>query len=156
MSDYVTLTDYENYIGTPPTDDDAAQRALDKAEVDVDSILGPWAVQQATGRKMLIAKTPTKAFLPGLLDWQVKKLKDAVCAQAQYRETQGEEFFVQGQYDSVSGRFGVSGKLPYIGPQTARELQNSGLVRTSTNSRRGRDHPHWVDFAYNTDYLYED
>lgn len=155
MSSYATLTDYENYTGVEPADEDAAQRALDKAEVDVDSILGPWPIQPATGRKLLTANTP-KTFLSGLLDWQVKALKNAVCAQAQYRETQGEEFFVQGQYDSVSGRFGVSGKLPYIGPQTVRELQNTGLIRTSTNTGKGRRWPRWVDFAVNTDSWYED
>lgn len=146
---YATLSDYENYIGTEPVDEDAAQRALDQAEKDVDSIAGPWAVQTETGRKFLSAPD---TFLPGLQEWQVQKLKDAVCAQAQYRETMGEEFFVQGQYTSVSGRFGVSGKLPYIGPQTIRELQNTGLVKSTTNSRGGRDYPAWIDFAYNTDY----
>lgn len=156
MAKYVTLTDYENYIAPAEvTDEDAAQKAIDRAERDVEGILGPWAIQPATGMKLLASENPL-TFIGGLQDWQVQRLKDAVCAQAQYRETQGEEFFIQGQYESVSGRFGVSGKLPYIGPQVGRELQNSGLIRNSVKYKGGRSWPAWVDFAYNTDYLYEE
>lgn len=67
-----------------------------------------------------------------------QKLKDATCAQAEYRNTMGEEFFRRAQWSSVSGpEFKTTGKLPLIGPKVMTELSGTDLVQRGARARPG-------------------
>lgn len=60
---------------------------------------------------------------------QVTALRRATCAQAEYRDQMGEDFFIKAQWQSVSGpEFTTQGKLPFLGPKVFRELNGSGLI----------------------------
>lgn len=72
---------------------------------------------------------------------QTLALSRATCAQVEYRNQQGEAFFVRSQYESVRGPdFTTQGKLPYIAPKAFRELAQTGLAfrqgRAVAGSRR--------------------
>lgn len=65
-------------------------------------------------------------------------LKQAVCAQAEYRDQMGETFFVRAQWASVQGpEFKTTGKLPTIGPRAKLELSGTDLVMRGTRARAG-------------------
>lgn len=65
-------------------------------------------------------------------------LRDATCAQAEYRNTMGEDFFVRAQFTSVSGpEFRTQGRLPVIGPKVMQELQGTDLVQRGARARPG-------------------
>lgn len=67
---------------------------------------------------------------------QVAQLLNATCAQAEYRDQMGEDFYIKAQWDSVSGpEFRTTGRLPLIGPKAMRELQGSGLIQYSGRAR---------------------
>lgn len=74
---------------------------------------------------------------------QLVALSNATCAQVEYRNAMGEAFFVRAQYDQVRGPdFTTTGKLPFLGPKTKRELTQSGLMyhgarAKAAYSRRG-------------------
>jgi len=58
------------------------------------------------------------------------QLTRATCAQAEYRDRMGEDFFIKAQYQQVTGpEFTTQGKLPIIGPKVRRELNGSGLIQ---------------------------
>lgn len=124
MATYATQAELEAYadiVFDVPAD---AEAVLERAERDVDAIVGPWLVE-SNGLKF---GAPAAANEKGLEAWQVAALSRATCAQAQYRLAKGEPFFVEGQYESVRGPdFSVTGKLPYIGPKVWRELAGSQL-----------------------------
>lgn len=62
--------------------------------------------------------------------FQVDALKRATCAQAEYRDQMGEDFYIRAQYQSVSGpEFQTTGALPLISPKARRELSGSGLIQ---------------------------
>jgi hypothetical protein len=57
-------------------------------------------------------------------------LNRAVCAQAEYRDLMGPEFFVAPQFKMVSGpEFNVTGRRPRIGPRVFDELASTDLVQ---------------------------
>lgn len=73
-----------------------------------------------------------------LQPFQVLALRNATCAQAEYRDQMGEDFYVRAQWDAVHGpEFQTTGKLPIIGPKVHRELQGSGLVQYSARASVG-------------------
>jgi hypothetical protein len=127
MPTYATSAELTDYVAdTPaaaslPTDLDAL---LGRAERDVDSIL----ITPVPGGRETTGLRVDPASLP---DWQAQALSRATCAQAEYRVTMGEEFFVRAQHDRVYGPdFRTDGQLPHIGPKVERELAGTGLVRT--------------------------
>jgi hypothetical protein len=125
MATYATQADLEAYVEGWVTDDvDATERLLERAERDVDSIL----VSPVPGGRQTGGLRLDPASLP---DWQKTALQRATCAQAEYRFTMGEEFFIRAQHDRVQGpEFRTDGRLPYIGPKVERELAGTGLART--------------------------
>jgi hypothetical protein len=129
MATYATTADFESYVEGWVTDDSAAlERVLQRAEEDIDDVVA--GSYLTTGRKL----DPTAT---GFGAARVKYLKRATCAQAEYRIIQGEGFFSQAQFDSVSGPdFSTSGKRRYLGPKARRELQRGQLMATT-----GRAHP---------------
>ena len=67
--------------------------------------------------------------------FQVDALKRATCAQAEYRDQMGEDFYIRAQYASVTGpEFQTTGQLPLIGPKVRRELNGSGLIQYSARA----------------------
>jgi hypothetical protein len=69
---------------------------------------------------------------------QVAQLRNACCAQAEYRDQMGEDFYIRSQWASVSGpEFKTTGKLPHIGSKVLRELQGSGLIQYSARAAVG-------------------
>jgi hypothetical protein len=61
---------------------------------------------------------------------QAEGLKNATCAQVEYRLEMGERFFKREQYESESGPdFSVRGRLPKIGPKVVPELVRVGLFK---------------------------
>jgi hypothetical protein len=124
MSTYATLADLKAYTDLAEGVSDAdLQKALDRAERDVDQALAEPPARQSSGLKYDPAKlTPA---------WAEGPLNRATCAQAEYRLTMGEEFFIRPQHDTVRGPdFATSGQLPYLAPKAARELSGTGLLAT--------------------------
>lgn len=62
--------------------------------------------------------------------WIQDELKRAVCKQIAYRRRNGPAFFVEAQYESVSGN-GISrkGQLPKLSPEARSILSRAGLMQ---------------------------
>lgn len=74
----------------------------------------------------------------GITPAQSLALKNATCAQAEFRNAMGEDFFVRAQWKQVDGpEFRTQGKLPMIGPKVYRELQGSDLLQRGARARPG-------------------
>lgn len=138
---YATADDLRDYTGKSAQDlpDEAALAVIRKSEADLDSlaVVGR-PVDEDTGRR----------FDPDTLSVnEARALRDAVCAQAEYRLLMGDEFFIRPQHAEVSGpEFSTKGKLGRIGAQTITELRAApGLIRmtTTTTNRRGDLDPTW-------------
>ena len=122
---YATVDDLRAYSADLPRDlfnpgDDQVERALERAERDVDRAAGPWPVF-SNGRKF----DP-----PSLTAPQRAALTRATCAAAEFRLIQTEELLV-GSDDGISGVPGgvtfANRPLPRIGPKLIEELAGSGL-----------------------------
>ena len=94
------------------------------------------------GSKPVIVQERGRKISPltdGLDETQVLALANATCAQVEYRNAMGENFFNRPQYDSVRGPdFTTTGRLPMIAPKVKRELSESGLVRASGRATASR------------------
>jgi hypothetical protein len=125
MPTYATRADCLDYTeGLTVGDTVAFDRLIERAEKDVDSVLGEYAVDEVTGRKFAPADLTTA---------QANALRDATCAQVEYRVEMGERFFTRAQYSETSGPdFTKKGKLPYYAPKLVMELRGSGLVAPRT------------------------
>lgn len=124
MATYATQTDFEAYSeGWVTTDPAALERYLVRAEGDVDSILGYHGDLSAAGRKV----DPTL-----LTQFERDVLRDATCAQCEYRLSMGDAFFIRDQHQSVSGpQFSHQGTLQRIGPKTFAELNRAPSLRNA-------------------------
>lgn len=123
MATYATPADLDLYSeGFTVTDPAAVERELQRAERDVDRLLGyQGQVNAATGLKLDPA---------ALQPYQRDALMRATCAQAEYRIEMGPEFFRRAQHEQVTGpQFTTTGKLPRVGPKVMEELSGSGLVQ---------------------------
>lgn len=123
---YATIEDLKAWTGDTSLAGAEVERALARAEDDIDRAVGAWPIDPATGRKF----DPESGDLEA---WRYERLRDATCAQAEYRLHMGEAFFTEGQADSVSGP-GVSssGRLPRLSPQAREQLESGGLLRLTT------------------------
>src|SRR5947209_3258876 len=109
MAVYATVADAQAYIeGYVPDDPNQAERDLERAERDIDNLFfRPNTL--VNGRRL----DPTLLTVD-----ELAALKNAVCAQFEYRLEMGRKFFVRAQWNSVNGPdFTTTGKLPYIGPK---------------------------------------
>lgn len=141
MPTYATRADCSAYIeGLVINDTVAFDRLIDRAERDIDSAVGAYAIDETTGRK----------FVPTTMTARNKDdLRDATCAQVEYRLEMGEEFFIRPQYKSVKGpEFETEGQLSKIGPKTWMELTSSDLLQLTTTWHGRGDDPPWRDFAF--------
>jgi hypothetical protein len=131
MAAYATRTDLAAYVEGLIIDDPAAtDRLLERCSGDIDRLLGPWPVQTTgpyTGRKL----NPDALAV----EWKWA-LRDATCAQAEYRGIVGEQALsvpparVSGP-DFTVDRTPQDGDPPAgIGPKVMGELTRvPGLVR---------------------------
>ena len=126
---YATPTQLRAYTGDTTTTlpDNAATALITAAQRDIDS-LAP------VDRDM--DPTTGLRFNPATLDArEALILQRATCAQAQYRQVMGAEFFIRGQYGEVTGpEFSTKGTLGIIGPATWRELKGNGFIRLTTTT----------------------
>ena len=129
MPTYAQKQDCLDYTAGLTVDNDADfDKLIERAEDDIDSLLGDHPLDEATGRKLIFGD---------LTFGKARAVTRAVCAQVEYRIEMGEAFFVRGQVDESSGPdFSRKGKLPYIGPKVARELGGAGLSRITTGRAR--------------------
>lgn len=138
---YADIDDFKAYAPEYATLADPVITALiEKAEGDVDNACGAHRRDTTTGLK----------FVPGnLRTTDADALKRATCAQAQYRQAMGPQFFIVAQYSETQGPdYNIKGKLPRFGPQAMSELERSGLLRLTTSwVRHGCDDPPWSSFA---------
>lgn len=143
---YATQADFEAYVEGWVTDDpDALDRLLIRATDDVDSILGDYVLYDSgpyMGRKL---NPPDD-----LTFTENRALTRATCAQAEYRNTMGEEHFVRPRLHSSSGpEFTIDESVPWIGPKAMRELAGTGLIRNTIALGAGRRVPSWLPIVRN-------
>lgn len=125
-ANYATAQDYTDYVaaGFEPTDSNEIVKLLLVAELDIDSILRP-ATIEANGRKF---GHPLGDNEKNLTDLEIEALRRATCAQAEYRQTMGPEFFIRAQYERVVGPdFTTEGQISAIGPKVGKELAGTSL-----------------------------
>lgn len=126
MAVYATADDLAAYIVDNdevkrPTGD-AAERLLERAQRDVDAVVGPWP-RFSNGLK----------FDPTQLDVvQADALNRATCAAAEFRLQLGEATLV-GDDDYLPGDVAVLRRAAAVSPKLLAELAGSGLLkRTGT------------------------
>lgn len=129
MPTYTDKFDFLDYVpGFVIQDEDAVNLLLDEAEEDIDN---------AVGRGNAIADSLRKFDMTLMTDFQLKYLKRAVCAQAEYRLHMGETFFVESRQKEVTGRDAkISGPLAYIGPKAQIELSRGKLWNLWARTKR--------------------
>ena len=121
---YAVREDFEEYVeGWSTTDPDGLDRLLYRAQMDVNDLLtGPADVN--TGLRVNPAR---------LSIYQAQQLADAVCAQAEYRNAMGEEFFRRNEPQSIQGPdFSRQGRSGRYGGKVYRHLRQAGLLRTTS------------------------
>jgi len=120
MPVYALGADFPSFVeGWFTTDAAALDRLLERAERDVDGLLGDYERVPATGLKLAPAALTTH---------QAYALRRATCAEAEYRFTMGEQFFVEDQYSFTAGPdFQRRGSLARVGPKVLSELADCGL-----------------------------
>lgn len=150
MATYATTADLAALIeGFTVDDSAAAERLLERAEREIDRVLGPWPLLDATGLKM----DPSTL---SALDADV--LRRATVAQAEYELTMGYDFFVRPQYaKTVANGVSIDGKAPRVGPKALTELLRFTQRRPGTRvgGRNGMRAP-WEPFVRNLDDEYLD
>jgi hypothetical protein len=124
---YATVEDFEGYVeGWETTDKAALERALHRASRDVDLYVGFSYSIESNGLRFGDLEENPKGLDAG----DLQALRNATCAQAEYRIEKGEEWFVHDQHESVSGPdFSTKGKLSRYGPKMREELRYSGIRR---------------------------
>jgi hypothetical protein len=120
---YATPDDLEDYSEAFVVDnEDAANRLMYRAQQQVDQLLvGRVGAIQATGLR----------YDPDALEpWVAQALKNAVCAQAEYRLAMGEDFLIRDQrQQEQTPDMTLIGKVGRIAPKVYEELAGTGLLR---------------------------
>lgn len=112
MATYATVQDFEQYVeGWTTTNPDALERLLERAQRDIDALLGPRPADPDTGLKL----TPAR-----LAAWERTALARATCAQAEYRWRVGETGWSQPQ---------AGGRVQ--GPDFSYDVPSSGTSRVA-------------------------
>lgn len=118
MPTYTTRADVEAYGVTLPAGAEG-DRLVDRAERDVDNLLGPYPRDPDTGLKWDVAR---------LYDWQAAALARAVAAQAEYLVAVGPAALVTPSATVVKGPDfeltydTAAAARPAVGPRVALEL----------------------------------
>lgn len=127
MSTYANIADFKAYTYLSPMPSDAViQRALNRAESDIDRYV-PGVVDPDTALRI----NPSQ-----ILVWQLVKLNEATCAQAEYRILKGEAFFATYNNDEVvqGPDFTISGTQRRFSIAAATYLRESGLLLLATRA----------------------
>lgn len=131
----------EGYPYELPGTDPGKVALIERAQGDLDSILGPYEVIEANEGLKLD---------PATLDYsQGRALSRATCAQCLYRLEMGEDHFIRPQIAASGPEFSQDQPASHIGPATWRELAGSGLLRNMTSIANRPPVPEWLGFAYN-------
>jgi hypothetical protein len=127
VATYATVADLRAYVLDSGVlvahDDPSAERVLQRAERDVDRLLGPYPVL-TTGRK----RDPVLLTAP-----QQQALARATCAAAEFRIAMGEDELV-GVEDGIAAAGPVTfskNPITRVAPKALEELAGSGLVTYS-------------------------
>lgn len=113
---YATVEQLKDYTETGTLTDDELAKVLADAHKDINR-----AMRRTVD---LDVDTIPTGF--------VTALEEAIKAQAEYRLHVGDEFFINAQYESVSGGdISTEGRLPRIGPKAREALQAVGLLVTT-------------------------
>jgi hypothetical protein len=137
MATYATAADLGLYVlDNPgvvlPTDPDAVERLLERAERDVDAVLGAWPLF-ASGLKID----------PAQLDVvQQAALARATCAAAEFRLVLGEEALV-GDEDYLPSEVTILRRAANVSPKMLQELAGTGLVKRSGTALPDPPTPTW-------------
>lgn len=144
MPTYATKADCIAYIpGLSVNDDEEFDKLIERAERDIDSIIGFRASDTTTGKKFVPLNLTTN---------ERNALRDATCAQVEYRLEMGERFFVRPQHNKVRGpEFETEGRLPRIGPKVITELEGGVLLSLSSSWNNVDGNPPWLSFSHNID-----
>jgi hypothetical protein len=121
---YCDQDDFEDYVeGWETTDPDGLDRLLYRAQMDVNRLL-IGIPDRDTGLRVNPAR---------LSVYQANELANAVCAQAEYRNAMGEDFFRRNEPRSIQGPdFSKQGRSGYYGDKVFAHLRDAGLLpRTS-------------------------
>lgn len=142
---YATIAELTAYAAgypyTLPSDDAEKTALIERAQADLDSILGDYEV---------LALNDGLKIDPDTLDYaEDRALTRATCAQALYRLEMGEDHFIRPPIAASGPEFSQQQAPSHVGPQTWRELAGSGLLRNTTSSARRAPRPSWLGFAYN-------
>lgn len=132
---YAQQADVETFVENWVTDDpDALARLISRCEDDIDLAVGALLVE-TNGRKFgSPATTNEKHLRPD----QVTSLRNATCAQVEYRFALGEQFFVMPSPEGVSGPdYTAKGTPPKLAPKARRYLQDGGLFLLAGHAREG-------------------
>lgn len=122
---YATQADFEAYVeGWTTTDPDALERMLERAERDIDAILGPIPVSPLSTTGLKLDPSILKA-------WEAQALARAVCAQALYRHLTTDASIAAGRvtakekgpdFEVDYGQAGAGGNVPQYGQRVRTEL----------------------------------
>lgn len=148
MPAYATRAEFEEFVEGWTTDDAAAlDRLLERASNDVDQILGDYVLNETGDFAGL------KLDKDDLDYTETRAITRATCAQAHYRFTMGEDFFINPRYRETTGpEFGTNGTPPRVSSAAVRELAGTGLLRNMTSFGRHMLSPEWADFTHNLNY----
>ncbi len=124
MSAYAAASQFRTYVADTEAaanlDDAAIERLLVRAGRDVENYLGWPAPPLDVPRIDVLALTA----------YEAAALARAVCAQAEFRATEGEDERI-GDTDYLPGELRVTRTAPRIGIKAEEELANVGLMRRS-------------------------
>lgn len=126
---YATPDDVRAYLDVTEDQlsDDLLKRPIQRAQKDIDAACGGWATFSDTGLKFA---TENETYLPVLTDQEELHLREATCAQVEYRMTVGDEFMVKEQHETQSGPgYSTSGQLRKVCGAAYTALGQAGLLR---------------------------
>lgn len=122
---YATPDDVRAWLGNENFTDEQLIRPILMAQRDIDAGVGGWEAYEDTGLKFASGEVNDI-----LTDFEARCLRDATCAQVEYRLTMGDDFMVQEQYENRSGRDGsVTGTVRKLSSIAYTELSKAGLLR---------------------------
>jgi hypothetical protein len=128
---YATVTEFRDYIApdTTQVSDADITAVIIKSERDLEEYLGggePAANGRLFGDPFGVDGSVVNPA--GLDAWQTVKLREATCAQTEYRLHWGEEFFSLPSTPVEGEEYSTQTRLPRIAPKAKKHLTAGGLL----------------------------